>query len=369
MSDVSVSVSQTVKDIQVSVTLNGESQVIQTSQVQKSVAITVDNTRTNSLPASAITVASDNFLEDADAQSALATLAKNVRGAILIDMGAADRTLTLDEAKKGVLIPYNVGDGTKTITVPSISDNFAPSNIILYNVAAANTYYIKSETGGAATLISAPLFDVLGYVAGSAPASLYNSTVQDSSFGASWNGSKYAPTKNSVYDAIVTAAGAYKNIFENCGVHTAAMGAATYTYGYNRATVASGVTSGGTISVIGIYSADHATVSGLTAKLRIRASLNTNATAPTGSYRFALFPVSPTGGVAANVVYTVGTEVSGSTTGTSTTPTANTAVALVGSDFVLPADGQYAICLVTTGTVAANAHIGINAQLQIRYVP
>lgn len=166
---------------------------------------------------------------------------------------------------------------------------------------------------------------------------------------------------------VTAQASAYSELFNNAGTHTAGLGAATYSYAYQRATAASGATTGGTISVIGIFSADYPAIGTLTAKLRIRGALQTNATAPTGSYRFALFPISPTAGAAGAITYTVGTEVTGSTTGTSTTPTANTAVALVGSDFALPADGQYTVCLVTTGTVAANAHIGVNATLQIHW--
>lgn len=113
------------------------------------------------------------------------------------------------------------------------------------------------------------------------------------------------------------------------------------------------------------------TINGKTLKFRINGFLGTNHTAPTGSYRLALFPITTpasSGGVGVRS-YTIGAEVASSTTQTVTTPSADTDTHLLSSsEFTLPSNGWYAICVVTTGTVAANALVPISSKLEFHYV-
>ncbi len=121
-------------------------------------------------------------------------------------------------------------------------------------------------------------------------------------------------------------------------------------------------------AVIYIDAADFPSVNGLTPKLRIRGIVSVNNTTPTGDFSFALYPLTMpgSGGGAAVKSYTIGTVVSGSTTGT-ITPVANTSYHPTGSDFSLPANGLYAICLTTTSTIATSSYAHIAADLQITY--
>lgn len=67
------------------------------------------------------------------------------------------------------------------------------------------------------------------------------------------------------------------------------------------------------------------------------------------------------------IANTIGSAVTGSATNTLSTPASDSSNTLVGSDFSLPADSYYVLGLVSTGTVAASAHMHFSAQLQLRY--
>lgn len=118
-----------------------------------------------------------------------------------------------------------------------------------------------------------------------------------------------------------------------------------------------------------IDDADYPTVNGVAPKLRLRASVFTNATAPTGNFTLGLYPMTVPGsaGGAGTRIWTIGTVVSGSQTTTVTAPAANSGTSVVGSDFALPADGWYAICVLTTGTAAASSLTQIISDLQFHY--
>lgn len=120
-------------------------------------------------------------------------------------------------------------------------------------------------------------------------------------------------------------------------------------------------------AIINIRAADYPAVGSLTPKLRIRATLNTNKTAPTGTWRVALFAMTASGGTGAGVTYTIGAEVSGSTTNTLSAPSAATMHNLAGSDFALPADGYYVAAVVKTGTQATGAEVHTPIEIQIHY--
>lgn len=122
-------------------------------------------------------------------------------------------------------------------------------------------------------------------------------------------------------------------------------------------------------AMIYISSSDYPTVNGLAPKLRIRANLYVNNTAPTGTWTFGLYPMtSPGAGNSGGVgvrAHTIGTVVSGSNGASQATPAAATNYNLTSSDFALPANGWYAICIVTNATIATNSTVQLDAKLQL----
>jgi len=175
----------------------------------------------------------------------------------------------------------------------------------------------------------------------------------------------FTPTNvQTALDTIKAFAGNYQTLINLCSSQTAGVAVGTYPLAYQRA--ANGTTAPS--AIIPIYAADYASFGGLTPKLRIRAQVDTNNTAPDASFQFALYPVSDTAGAASNISYTLGTVVTGSETTTATTPAASSQTSLVGSDFALPSDGQYVIGVIqTTATTAASSFTALTAQLQLHY--
>lgn len=122
-------------------------------------------------------------------------------------------------------------------------------------------------------------------------------------------------------------------------------------------------------AMIYISSSDYPTVNGLAPKLRIRANLYVNNTAPTGTWTFGLYPmtspgVGSSGGVGVRA-HTIGTVVSGSNGAAQASPAAATNYNLTSSDFALPANGWYAICINISANVATNSTVQFDAKLQI----
>jgi hypothetical protein len=86
-------------------------------------------------------------------------------------------------------------------------------------------------------------------------------------------------------------------------------------------------------------------------------------------FTVGLYPVTRpanSGGTGVNT-YTLGTVVSGSQVTTFTSPAADGVHLASSGDFQIPATGLYVIGVVTTQTVATNALVHINAQLQIHF--
>jgi hypothetical protein len=158
----------------------------------------------------------------------------------------------------------------------------------------------------------------------------------------------------------------YRTIMVASGSHIAARVAGTYMFPNGNALAISGTGTLYTISLIPIYSADFPSVNGAAPKLRIRAIVSVNNTAPTGNFTVGLYPVNSGAGGAALKIYTTGTLVSGSAAPTVTTPAGSSMASVVGSDFSLPADGIYCLAVVTTATVATSSLVHINAILQMR---
>lgn len=187
-----------------------------------------------------------------------------------------------------------------------------------------------------------------------------------------WNGSAFADL---AHDPIVTATSlmttnvsGYRTILATSGSHIAGKVAGTYGLGCGDPLAVSGTGTLYPLTVIQIVAADYPTVNGFAPKLRIRAQLYTNDVAPTGNFTFGLYPITRPGtsGATGVCIYTLGTVVSGSNGAAFTTPAADLLGSAVGSDFALPSDGPYVIGCVTTQTIATNALVQVNAQLQIR---
>lgn len=122
------------------------------------------------------------------------------------------------------------------------------------------------------------------------------------------------------------------------------------------------------LNLIYLAAADYPTIDTKTTKLRIRAMLHTNDTAPTGNYTFGLYPVTRPGtsGAVSNCIFDAGTVVAGSNGAAFTTPAADQSLTAVSSDFDFPADGFYVLAVLTTETTATNSHLHLQAQLQMR---
>lgn len=109
------------------------------------------------------------------------------------------------------------------------------------------------------------------------------------------------------------------------------------------------------------------TVGGLTQKLRLRAIVATNATAPGITFTFGLYPVTVLG-AGTDMRYTAGTVVASSTlamaTPSASTPTRGTPTA----DFTIPSDGAFALGVATSGTLASSSFVSMHAILQTRNV-
>jgi hypothetical protein len=149
---------------------------------------------------------------------------------------------------------------------------------------------------------------------------------------------------------------------------TAAVVAGTYALSFGGVAAVSGTGTAYPQALIVIKAADFPTVDGLAPKLRLRGIVSCNDVAPTGNFTLGLYPVTRPGtsGGAGVCIYTLGTVVSGSNGATVSTPAADSMTDLTGGvDFALPADGVYAIGLVTTATIAASAHVHVNAILQM----
>jgi ubiquinone biosynthesis protein UbiJ len=169
--------------------------------------------------------------------------------------------------------------------------------------------------------------------------------------------------------AFVTSAlgnASYKTILQVAGSHTVAKVAGTYALGYGDPIAVSGTGTLYPIGVIYISNSDYPMVNGVAPKLMIRAQLYGNDAAPTGNYTFGLYPVTRPGtsGGSGVDIYTLGTVVTGSNGATFIAPAADAMLQNQSADFAVPANGFYVIGVVTTSTVAANAHIQMTASLQ-----
>jgi hypothetical protein len=112
--------------------------------------------------------------------------------------------------------------------------------------------------------------------------------------------------------------------------------------------------------------ADYPAPSGKTLKLRVKASIITNAVAPVITTTFGLYPVATTGGAsaAAPTVASLGTVVTSSTAAIAAPSAAAPATPVVSSAFTFPAAGHYVLAAVVPAGGASNALFTATARLQ-----
>lgn len=159
--------------------------------------------------------------------------------------------------------------------------------------------------------------------------------------------------------------GTYRTLLTTHGSHVAGKVAGKYMLGQGDPCAVSGTGTLYPVAVVPIYAADYPTANGVAAKLRIRAVVAVNNTAPTGAFTVGLYPVTSGAGAAALKIYTAGTLVTGSACATVTTPAGSSMASVVSSDFALPADGLYVLAVVTTATVATASLVHIHGHLQV----
>jgi hypothetical protein len=161
----------------------------------------------------------------------------------------------------------------------------------------------------------------------------------------------------------------YRNLHDRSGSHTAGQATGTYAIPFGDPCP---VSATGTLYPCGVFyldPADFPTVNSFTTKLRVRANVIVNDTAPGATFVVALHPVTHTGatGGAGLGLFTIGAAVAGSAATTITTPAADSTNSVVGSDFAIPAAGLYCLGFVqSTGAIAASSHLFISAVLQMR---
>ncbi len=154
---------------------------------------------------------------------------------------------------------------------------------------------------------------------------------------------------------------------EACGSHIAGRVAGRYGIPTGSACPITGVGSLYPVAIVYLDAAEYPAINGKTAKLRIRATLETNDVAPTGNYTVGLHPITrpATSGGAGLIINTIGVAV-GSTL-VFTTPAADSLLTQVSSDFALPSNGYYCLGMTTTTTVANSSLVQIQAKLQTRH--
>lgn len=107
---------------------------------------------------------------------------------------------------------------------------------------------------------------------------------------------------------------------------------------------------------------------GRTTKLRVRMTVHCNGTAPTSTFTGGLYPITAGGGATTPTV-TIGSLVSGSSSGSIVAPSSNAVLTTTGSDFSIPADGPYTlICTISGSNIAASAQVSVVGEIQCRRV-
>lgn len=213
---------------------------------------------------------------------------------------------------------------------------------------------------------------IIDFVNGVKSAGSFVTATSDTAFDATtWNAvTTLSPSKNAVRDVLVSMLGLWKTILFGAGCNGTASDppAGLYMLNIGQASVTDMILSGVVTStakpIIHIASTDYPTIGGLAPKLKLKAIMNVNDTAPTGNFVVGLYPITrpATSGTSTGEIYTLGTVVSGSTV-TFTAPAADSQTTADSTEFALPANGFYMLGVDTTATMAVSSVVQINAFL------
>lgn len=166
-----------------------------------------------------------------------------------------------------------------------------------------------------------------------------------------------------VYRTIITA---------EATIASASGGAGHYWMNNASSLIVSGSVSGvsGPVGLIHLVGADYA-VSGKTTKLRVRATLITNLTAPANTITAGLYSVTASGGGANLVGVTLGgapAAIAGSTVAFASQGASTISVASDSGQFTIPADGVHLLGVQLSAAAAANSFNSLHIALQLAHV-
>lgn len=293
-------------------------------------------------------------------------------------------------ASNAITIPpsvsfFSVDGGGASTDLKTITGGVAGDLIIIYPVNSAHVIVLKDATGNIlctgdtditlnnSDLMALCIFDGTNWKAASFSGSSALSQVL-TGYVASSGAITAADTILSAIEKLVgnIPNASYRNILAAQNVLTPGGGtlaAGTFAMSagsfYIGTTIYGGSANQAPITDIYIAAADFPTTAGITTKLKLRAQLHTNHTAPGITITVSLYPLTRPGsaGGANTILFTLGTPVG---TLTFTTPAADSSFNQASADFALPADGYYCLGITTSGAGAANSHTEISAMLQMR---
>lgn len=157
----------------------------------------------------------------------------------------------------------------------------------------------------------------------------------------------------------------FRNIYADTGKFVSSTAAGTYLFDPSSGSGFTISTGGSGESIFYFEPADYA-VAGRTPMLRLKTNLQTNAVASTSNFTFGLYPVTAVAGGSGTLVATLGTVIAGSTV-LYTAPAASSMFHGETAEFALPAAGYYALGVVSSATIATNAHVAMQVFLQVRW--
>jgi hypothetical protein len=160
----------------------------------------------------------------------------------------------------------------------------------------------------------------------------------------------------------------YRTLLAGTGAAESAAVAGTYAFSQGADEILASGTANNEFLPVALYldDADY-TISGRTTKLRLRAQAYTNGAGPGITLTVGLHNITGSTGSAGQNSVTLAAAVAGSTVAFAS-PAQNTLTQGNSGDFNVPADGYYALGVVLSGTLAADARVMLAAQLQQRWV-
>jgi hypothetical protein len=159
----------------------------------------------------------------------------------------------------------------------------------------------------------------------------------------------------------------WSTVESRSGITKQSIAAGTYIITMGTDNLASGTSvNSAAAGVIRLDAADFA-MTGRTTKLKVKATITTNGTAPTGTLTVGLYPVSSVAGASNTHSITTGTVVASSTVAFAA-PTANNVFSGDSAEFTMPADGAYVLAVNLSGATAANSFEEVTARLMVRHV-